>query len=105
MRFNLKPIKPKKEFYIKKYKYKDRPTEKVYIVFDGDEILFDVKVENLIGMRYHEKMIKECETYLIFETFETRKGNKFIHCYDYETDEHYLVKVEEKEDEKSNKKI
>lgn len=35
------------------------------------------------------------EQFILFEVFETVKGNKFAYCYDYETDIDYLVKLQE----------
>lgn len=40
------------------------------------------------------------EQFILFEVFETVKGNKFAYCCDYETDIDYLVKLQSEEIEK-----
>lgn len=68
----------------------------MYIVFDGDEMLYDVKECNRLNMKEHEEMIDDCETYIELENFESRKGTKFIHAFDMETEEHFLIDMEVK---------
>lgn len=66
--------------------------EKGYALYDGQSFIMIALKMSENDMRDN---IAENEQFLLFEVFETVKGNKFAYCHDYEINVDYLIKLSE----------
>lgn len=84
-------IKAKVGYTVKNNYHDKRTGEKVWVLFDGDEMIM---AAHIMSLEDHIENMKGNECYHICEEFHTVKGNKFIYSRDEEIDEDYLIKIE-----------
>ena len=71
--------------------------EKRKVLYDGRQ--FIMIADEMTEQEMRDNLANN-EQFILFEVFETVKGNNFAYCYDYETDIDYLAKLQSEEIEK-----
>lgn len=72
-------------------KVKDKDTNEICkALYDGNQII--MIADEMTEQEMRDNLANN-EQFLLFEVFETVKGNKFVYCHDYEANIDYLVKL------------
>ena len=62
------------------------------VLYDGDDFIM---IADEMTEKEMYNNLDNNETFILFEVFETVKGNKFAYCHDYEMNTNFLVKLSE----------